>query len=56
MHIRFNNLIITNVLCSFLIHVKYEKRKWQYLTKENVSSKYRVEPESKKINVDDVLD
>ena len=27
----------------------------QYLTKESVSSKYRVEPESKKSNVNDVL-
>ena len=27
----------------------------QYLTKESVSSKYRVEPKSKKSNVNDVL-
>ena len=40
---------------SFLIHVKYEKQ-WQYLIKESVSSKYRVKPESKKSNVNDVPD
>ena len=27
----------------------------QYLTKESVSGKYRVEPESKKSNVNDIL-
>ena len=32
-----------------------QKRQRQYLTKESVSSKYRVEPESKKSNINDVL-
>ena len=31
------------------------KNKRQYLTKESVSSKYRVEPESKKSNINGVL-
>ena len=28
----------------------------QYLTKESVSGKYRIEPENKKSNVNDLLD
>ena len=32
-----------------------QKHQRQYLTKESVSSKYRVEPESKKSNVNNVL-
>ena len=43
-----------NVSCSFLLHIKYEKQR-QYLTKESVSSKYRVDSESKKSDVNDVL-
>ena len=42
------NIIIRNVSCSSLLHIKYEKHYMQYLTKESVSSKYRVEPGSKK--------
>ena len=53
-HIRFNNMIIRNVSCSFLLHIKYEKQR-QYLARGSVSSKYRVEPESKKSNVNDIL-
>ena len=53
-HIRFNNIIIRNVPYSFLSHIRYEKQK-QYLAKGSVSSKYRVEPESKKSNVNDIL-
>ena len=55
MHIRFNNMITRNVSCSFLLHIKYEKHQKQYLVKGNVSSKYRVEPESKKGNVNDIF-
>ena len=47
-------MIIRNVSCSFLLHVKYEKQR-QYLAKVSVSSKYRVESENKKINVNDIL-
>ena len=32
-----------------------EKHQRQYLAKESVSSKYRVEPESKKSNANDIL-
>ena len=39
----------------FLLHIKYEKHYRQYLTKESVSCKYRAEPESKKSNVNDIL-
>ena len=53
-HIRFNSMIIRNVSCSFLLHIKYEKQR-QYLAKGSVISKYRVEPESKKSNVNDIL-
>ena len=47
-------MIIRNVSCSFLLHIKYEKQR-QYLAKGSVSGKYRVEPESKKSNVNDIL-
>ena len=47
-------MIIRTVSCSFLLHIKYEKQR-QYLAKGNVSSKYRVELESKKSNVNDIL-
>ena len=47
-------MIIRNVSCSFLLHIKYEKQ-MQYLAKGNVSSKYKIEPESKKSNVNDIL-
>ena len=53
-HIRFN-MIIRNVSCSFFLHIKYEKHSRQYLVKGRISSKYRVEPESKKGNVKDIL-
>ena len=53
-HIIFNNLITRHVLSSFLLHIKYEKHQRQYL--KSVSSKYRVDPESKKSNVNDILD
>ena len=46
-------MIIRNVSCSFLLHIKYEKQR-QYLTKESVSSRYIVEPKSKKSNINDV--
>ena len=36
-HIRFNNIVIRNVACSFLLHMKYEKQR-QYLTKESVAN------------------
>ena len=45
MHIRLNNIVVRNVSCLLLLHIKYEKQR-QYLTKANVSSKYKVEPES----------
>ena len=48
-------MIIRNVSCSFLLHIRYEKQR-QYIAKGSVSSKYRVEPESKKSNVNDILD
>ena len=54
-HIRFNNVITRNVSCSFLLHIKYEKHLRQYLAKRSVSSKYKNEPESKKSNVNDIL-
>ena len=54
-HIRFNSMIIRNVSCSFFLHIKYEKHSRQYLVKGRISSKYRVEPESKKGNVKDIL-
>ena len=54
-HIRFNNVITRNVSCSLLLHIKYEKQLRQYLVKGSVSSKCRVEPESKKDNVNDIL-
>ena len=41
-HIIFNNVVISNVSCSFLLQA-------------NVSSKYRVEPESIKSNDNDIL-
>ena len=47
-------MIIRNVSCSFLLHIKYEKQR-QYLAKGSFSSKYGVEPENKKINVNDIL-
>ena len=47
-------MIITNVSCSFLLHIKDEKQR-QYLAKGSVSSKYRVESKSKKSNVNDIL-
>ena len=53
-HIRFN-VITRNVSCSLLLHIKYEKQLRQYLVKGSVSSKCRVEPESKKGNVNDIL-
>ena len=49
------NIIIRNVSCSSLLHIKYEKHYMQYLTKESVSSKYRVEPGSKKSTVHNIL-
>ena len=48
-------MIIRNVSCPFLLHIKYEKHERQYLAKGSVSNKYGVEPESKKGNVDDIL-
>ena len=49
-------MIIKNVSCSFLLHIKYEKHQyWEYLAKGGVSSKCRVEPESKKSNANDIL-
>ena len=48
-------MIIRNVSCSFLLHIKNEKHLRQYLVKGRISSKYRVEPESKKSNVNDIL-
>ena len=48
-------MIIRNVSCSFFLHIKYEKHSRQYLVKGRISSKYRVEPESKKGNVKDTL-
>ena len=54
MNIKFNNMISRNVSSSFLWHIKYEKQR-QYLAKGSVSSKYRVESESKKNNVNDIL-
>ena len=51
-HIGFNNKVIRNVSCSFLLPIKFEKHYIrQYLAKGSVSSKYRVESESKKSNV-----
>ena len=47
-------MIIRNVSCLFLLNIKYEKQR-QYLAKGSVSSKYRAEPENKKINVNDIL-
>ena len=47
-------MIIRNVSCSFFLHIKYEKQ-MQYLAKGSVRGKYRVEPESKKGNVNDIL-
>ena len=47
-------MIIRNVSCSFLLHIKYEKQR-QYLAKGSVSSKYSVEPETKKSIVNDIL-
>ena len=41
-------MIIRNVSCSFLLHIKYEKHYRQHLAEVSVSSKYRVESESKK--------
>ena len=48
-------IVMRNVSCSFLLHIKYEKYSRQYLTKASVSSKYRVEPESIKGNDNDFL-
>ena len=48
-------MVIRNVPCSFLLHIKYEKHQRQYLAKGSVSSKCRVEPESKKSNINDIL-
>ena len=47
-------MIIRNALSSFLLCIKYEKQR-QYLDKGSVGSKYRVEPESKKTDVSDIL-
>ena len=47
-------MIIRNVSCSFLLHIKYEKQR-QYLAKGSVSSKYSVESETKKSIVNDIL-
>ena len=52
MHIRFNDLIIRNVSCSFLLHIKYENFKGNVLTKKSVSSKYSLKVKS---NVNDIL-
>ena len=52
-YIRFNNIVIRNDSCSFLLHIKY--RKTRYITKTSVSSKYRVAPESIKSNDNDTL-
>ena len=53
MYITFNNVVMRNVSCLFNLHIKCEKH---YLAisnqkaisnqRKNVSSKYRVEPES----------
>ena len=48
-------MIIRNVSCSFLLHIKYEKHYRQHLAEGSVSSKYRVESESKNSNVNDIL-
>ena len=42
-------MIIRNVSCSFLLHIKYD------LARGSVSGKYRVQPESKNSNVNDIL-
>ena len=47
-------MIIRNASSSFLLCIKYEKQR-QYLDKGSVGSKYRVEPESKKTDVSDIL-
>ena len=49
-------MIIRNVSSSFLLHIKYDKHERQYLAKGSVSRNYRVEPESKQSNVNDILD
>ena len=49
-------MIIKNVSSSFLLHIKYDKHERQYLAKGSVSRNYRVEPESKQSNVNDILD
>ena len=35
-HIRFNNIVIKNVSCSFLLYIKFQKHQRQYLTKDSV--------------------
>ena len=45
-------MIIRNVSCPFLLHIKYEKH--LAISNQRVSSKYRVEPEGKKSNVNDI--
>ena len=45
-------MVIRNVSCPFLFHIKSEKHWKQYLTNASVSSKYRVEPDSIKSNDD----
>ena len=45
---RFNNIVIRNVSCSVLLHIK--------LNMKNIKgNKYRVEPESIKSNDNDIL-
>ena len=51
-HIRFNNIVIKNVSCSFLLHIKYQKQR-QYLTKESVVN--TVQPESIESNDNAIL-
>ena len=49
-------MIIKNVSSMFIpLAYQNEKHERQYLAKGSVSSKYRVEPESKKGNVNDIL-
>ena len=48
-------IVIRNVPCSFLVYIKYEKHERQYLTKEIVSSKSRMDPESIKGNDNDIF-
>ena len=44
--LQINNQIIGNASGLVLLHLKSQKHERQYLTKQSVSSKYRVESES----------